>query len=128
MPEAKELGTSDSKIFLQKIVDVKESDPAMEIGEIVTSLARESEYNSMSALLMSPDEMWIWRIYDDKDPENIEVYEAYYTLYLSLRNGYAIVSSEPLDEGNWQLLPNKTFLNIRPSDDSLQLSYRMLNI
>jgi len=128
MTEAKELGTSDSNILLRKIVDKKESNPSLDIADIVSEIAGVTDYNSMCAFLMLPNEIMIWRIYNEKNAADIPVYEAYYTLYINLRSGNVIVSSEPLDEGNWHLLPNKTFLKIKPSSDYVHLEYRSLNI
>src|SRR4030095_14759809 len=121
-------GTWDSNIVFRHIVNTLEQDPKAEIGDIVASIALSSEYNSLCAFLLSPGLMCVWRIYNEKDPQNMEVYEAYYTLYLSMRNGNVLISSEPLDEGNWQLLTNKTFLTIRPNADHLELSYRKLDL
>ncbi|MEP7128264.1 MAG: class II glutamine amidotransferase [Chitinophagales bacterium] len=126
--EAKKAGTSDSKIFLQHIVDEQEKHPQRSMERIVTAVAKEKSYNSICAFLLRPDMLQVWRIYNDSIPEQIETFEAYYTLYLSLREGSAVISSEPLDEGNWQLLPNKTFLTLKPINGSLQINYTALNI
>jgi predicted glutamine amidotransferase len=128
IPAAQLHHTSDSFILMQELVNRKEKDPATDFGKIITSIARETDYNSLCGMLMTPEEMWVWRIYNDEDPANLEIYEAYYTLYLSLRKGAAVVSSEPLDEENWELLPNKTFLHLQPFNGKLQVNYSVLTI
>jgi predicted glutamine amidotransferase len=109
-------------------VDEKENHPETGFADMITAIAMETDYNSLSAFLMSPNELHVWRVYNDKNPEDVKLYEDYYTLYLSLRNGNAIVSSEPLDEGNWQRLPNKSFLTLKPSTNTVEIIYRQLSI
>ncbi len=126
--EAKAAGTSDSKIFLQHIIDEKARYPQKSTESIVTAIAREKSYDSLCAFLLSPQKLQAWRIYQDSDPETVNLYEPYYTLYLSLRNGNAIISSEALDDGNWQLLPNKSFLTLQTTDGKLQIDYTQLAV
>lgn len=128
MDEAVRLGTSDSSVLLRKIVDAKEKNPGREVSDIVTSIAMETDYNSMSAFLLTPTEMMVWRIYNDANPDTSKTYEDAFTLYFSLRNGNAMVSSEPLDEGNWHSLPNKTYLLLKPSEQGVIVDYKQLSI
>lgn len=126
--EAKAAGTSDSNIFLHHIVDEQVKFPQKSISAIVASIAREKSYDSLCAFLLSPNKLLAWRIFNAVDPEKASLYEAYYTLYLSLRDGNAIISSEPLDDGNWQLLQNKSFLTITTAGGQLQIDYAQLAI
>lgn len=126
--EAKAAGTSDSKIFLHHLAHEQAKFPQKSIAAIVASIAREKSYDSLSAFLLSADKLQVWRIFNDTDPEKTSLYEAYYTLYMSLRDGNAIISSEPLDDGNWQLLQNKSFLTITTTGGQLRIDYTQLVI
>lgn len=128
MAEARELGTSDSNIFLRHIVDAKEADPSRDFADIVTTATWHAEYNSLCAFLITSEEMWAWRVYNDTDKSKIPLYEAYYTLYLSFQNNAVLISSEPLDDGSWMLLPNKTFLSLKPAKDKVEIRYQSLDL
>jgi predicted glutamine amidotransferase len=124
--EAQAKGTSDTLIFLNKILEGINELSENEVYRIVKELADTCDYSSMTAYLMTNNELFAWRVYDTKDAEKASKHESYYTQYLSLRNKSALLASEPLDDGNWGLLTNRTFLHLTPSGDGVAINYREL--
>jgi predicted glutamine amidotransferase len=118
---AKEL--SDSQILFHNLIDEKEKNPDISFSSIISAIAGNTSYDSLCGLLMSPDTLYAWRIYNENDSAKQEIYEAYYTLYLSMKNGRIVIASECLDTGSWLLLPNNTFISIRLRKNSLQIDY-----
>lgn len=66
------------------------------------------KYTALNLLITEGSHLYAFCCYSD-NPE-------YYTLHyrLDLEGGLAIVASEPLDSGSWQLLANWEFLKISP--------------
>lgn len=121
---AKEI--SDSQILFHNLIDEKEKNQDRSFSSIVSDIAGSKSYDSLCGLLMSPDTLYAWRIYNESNPDKQEIYEAYYTLYLSMRKGSIVIASECLDTGSWLLLPNNTFISIRLCKNSLQIDYTAL--
>jgi len=126
MAEARELGISDSMIFLRKLIAVNGNNDAGAIAGRLEAIARETTYSSLCSFMMSADELYVWRIFNEKDPSKMEMYEKYYTLYMILRGDAALFSSEPLDEAQWMLLPNHTLLHLHLNEDKIAIDYHSL--
>ncbi len=115
--EAEARGTSDSRILLEHVIIPGQDNSPEIIRERVAKIAHEADYSSMSALLISNDELYAWRIF--KSENEAETRERYYTLYLKQEQGACTVASEKLDQGAWELLPNGTFLRIARNGSTL---------
>jgi len=126
MVEAREHNTSDSFIFLQKLISQTNENDAPSIFKRLSSIARETTYSSLCAFMIADKELFVWRIYNARDAENIEAYEKYYTLYMVMRNNAALFSSEPLDDKPWMLLENNSFLHLKVVENELIIDYRSI--
>jgi len=123
MEEAIQKHTSDSFIFLQRLVDPAGKNDADEIFHRLKTIANETEFSSLCAYLVSENELFVWRIYSDADERKRNEYEKYYTLYMSMRNNSILFSSEPLDDLPWMVLENNSFLHITRSGKKLVTDY-----
>ena len=119
VPEAKEKNTSDSFLFLQYLISQEEKNTVEAIKNRLSALMRSAQYSSMIATLMSPDRLMVWRIYNDKKNEVQADYELYYTLYMKQANNSVTFASEPLDDGDWRLIPNKNFICVEKQAEQL---------
>jgi predicted glutamine amidotransferase len=126
MEEAKRIGTSDSFIFLRALIDPAGKNDVDSIFQRLEVIARTTEYTSLCSFMITPEELYVWRIYSRQNEEKIEVYEKYYTLYMSMRGNSALFSSEPLDDLPWMLLENNTFLHLRINENAVSVDYRSL--
>lgn len=126
MDEAREQHTSDSYIFLQRLIDPAGKNSSDDIFRRLSVITGETTYTSLCSFMISDDALFVWRIYSEQNPEKNEGYEKYYTLYMSMRNDAAVFSSEPLDDLPWMLLQNKTFLRLSLKGDSISVDYRAL--
>lgn len=70
---------------------------------------------------MSPEYLIVSRIFNENEKEKIEEREDYYTLYAKEGNDNIVISSEPLDDDMWDLLPNNSGLVITPQKDQLKI-------
>ena len=124
--EAKQKGITDSYIFFEKLISKTQSNHESEIIERLKNLMKECNYNSMTGFLMSPQKIIVWRIFNETDTTKQEDYNLYYTMYMKLNKGNVVFSSEPLDDENWTLLPNNSYVSIEPDKDKLQMNVGML--
>jgi predicted glutamine amidotransferase len=124
--DAKKRGTSDSFVFLEHLISTTEPNDDEKIIERLTAIAKSSKFSSMTAFLLTPDHLLAWRIFNEKNKSKIEKKEMYYTLYLKLSKNSVVISSEPLDDEPWTLLPNNTLVSVKPSGKNIELQYRML--
>jgi predicted glutamine amidotransferase len=129
VPEALARGTADTQLFFEELIATTNHFTTEAIAESVQRIARKTQYDSISGMLITDrNELFVWRIHDES-PDRIERLSSYYTLYLSFRKGSVVIASEPLDDSPWVLLPNKTFLGIVPNNEStLLLEYKSLTI
>lgn len=126
MAEAISKHTSDSFIFLQKLIDENGENEADDIFKKLKQIAEETEFGSLCSFLISQHDLYVWRIYSNKDQSRIRDFEKYYTLYMSWRNGSALFSSEPLDDKSWMLLENNSFLHLSVAEHALHMEYRKI--
>lgn len=123
MDEAINKHTSDSFIFLKKIIDVSGKNDASDILKRLRAISDETDYSSLCSFLITDSELFVWRIYNEKEQEKKDEYEKYYTLYMSMRNNSVLFSSEALDDSPWMLLENKTFLHLHFSGSKISVEY-----
>ena len=129
VPEAKKLGTSDTKLYFEEIIRNAATTEPEDIMASLISFTAKTEYDSLSAFLItSRNELYAWRLFNEKDEKNFDAYSRYYTLYLCLRNNSAVIASEPLDDQPWMLLPNQSFVYLRPDKGFLKMRYTQLNL
>jgi predicted glutamine amidotransferase len=121
MEEAKQRNTSDSEIFMEHIINGMNSEGEKEVILSIEKIAQNNEYASLCGFLLSNNEVYIWRLFDENKKEDYDKLSRYYTLYLSIRSNYVLVASEPLDDENWMLIPNKQFLTIKPLNDGIDI-------
>jgi predicted glutamine amidotransferase len=126
MEEAKQMNTSDSFIFLQKLISTTNENDSESIFKRLSSIAKETSYSSLCAYLITGNELYVWRIYSEQDPGKKESYEKYYTLYMVMRSNAVLFSSEPLDEEPWMLLENNSFIHIQRKEKELKIGYRRI--
>lgn len=124
LDEAKSRGTSDSYIFLEKLISETEPNDDENIIKRLTHIAKTTQFTSMIAFLLAPDRLLVWRIFNES--EKTEDRNLYYTMYMKLAHESVVFSSEPLDDGSWTLLPNNTFVAVKPLGLYLDLHYRLL--
>lgn len=122
MDEAKERNTSDSFIFMEKLL---ESDRFSEeyVLKKLKLIAEEMDYNSMIGFLMTTDKLMVWRGFNDRDKDKFANRDKYYTMYFQLNNDGVIFSSEPLDNGTWTLMPNFSYIIADVMPAQLNLRY-----
>lgn len=124
MEEAKLRNTSDSFIFMEKLL---ESDKFSEefLLKQLKFIAEEMEYSSMIGFLMSMDKLIVWRGFNDKDKEKFANRDKYYTMFFQLNNEGVIFSSEPLDNGTWTLMPNFSYIiaDVLPAQINLRYGF-----
>ncbi len=126
MEEAKLNHTSDSNIFLQRLIDKSGNNDVDSIYQRLSFITNETEYSSLCAYLMTAEELFVWRIYNERDKEKIYSFEKYYTLYLRMRNNNVIFASEPLDDLPWMLLENRSFYYLRLNSDQISTEYKKI--
>jgi predicted glutamine amidotransferase len=126
MEEARQAHTSDSFIFLRKLIDPSGKNDKDSIFQRLADVSRETSYGSLCAFLLSDSELFVWRIYSESEPARVEAYEKYYTLYMTFRKDAALFSSEPLDESPWMLLPNNSMMHLQVKDARIVIDYHVL--
>ena len=85
--------TSDSFLFLKKLIDISGNNDASLIFDRLREIRNQTSYSSLCAFLLSDNELFAWRIYWTHDLSKISLYEKYYTLYLSFRNDILLIAS-----------------------------------
>lgn len=121
MSEARDRKTSDSEILLEKLVGNNDELSAKVLADRLTTIAIETEYNSLSGFLLDKEQLFLWRIFNERRKEDIDRLNRYFTLYLSIRKNHLLIASEPLDDESWQLLPNNKMLTITPNDFEIKM-------
>ena len=123
MDEAIDKHTSDTFIFLQKLIDISGKNEASDILQRLRAISDETDYSSLCSFLITDSELFVWRIYNEKEQGKKDEYEKYYTLYMSMRNNSVLFSSEALDDSPWMLMENKTFLHLHFSGSKISVEY-----
>jgi predicted glutamine amidotransferase len=100
---------SDTLVFLEFLARRWTSRALPELAEVLretlSDRERVGDYSAANLLIATGDRLFALRRYR-KDPE-------YYTLFLAERDGYRVVSSQPLDDGNrWRLLADGELLDL----------------
>jgi predicted glutamine amidotransferase len=127
MDEAAKLETADSELYLQQLLENCNDINADSIAYSIKQFAKKNTFSSITAFLMTTEKLFAWSMFSERDQNKIERYSKYYTLYISMRPGTILVSSEPLDEeNNWMLLPNNSFIAIGPMEESFEIDFRMI--
>jgi predicted glutamine amidotransferase len=124
--EAKKRRTSDSNLFLEHLISKSEPNDDENIIMRLTAIANYSDYSSMTAFLLAPDRLIVWRIFNEKDVSKVEKRKTYYTMYMKLSKNNVVFSSEPLDDEGWTLMPNNALVSVKPSGKNIEMHYRLL--
>lgn len=124
MDEAKSRNTSDSLIFMEKLLEGKTFNEDFVLRKL-KYVANETDYSSIIGFLMTTDKLMVWRGFNDKDKEKFVNLDRYYTMFMQLNNDGAIFSSEPLDNGSWTLIPNFSYViaDILPAQLNLRYGF-----
>ncbi len=123
MAEAIQQHTSDSFIFLQKLIDDRAKNDAESIFLRLKEISKKTAYSSLTSFLMTDKELFVWRAYNEQDEKAMDS-EKHYTLYMAMKSNSAVFSSEPLDASLWMLIENKTFLHLCYSESKISPEYR----
>ena len=118
---AKARGTSDSLLFFEYLVRNNEPNDAIKIIHRLREITFRAQFSSMTGYLLTPDELMVWRIFNDVDPEKAALRNRYYTQFVKRQPDKIIFSSEPLDETGWEVLPNFEFYYCNFSGDLLRV-------
>lgn len=121
MEEAKARKTSDSEILLEKLLEKLPELNTAALANSISEIANASDYNSLTGFLLASNELYIWRIFNEKHTDDFDKLSRYFTLYFCIRRNEVLIASEPLDEGSWQLLPNFKMLSIKPSENDIEM-------
>ena len=121
MKEARTRETSDSEILLEKITENISELSVKALANELSTIAASTDYSSITGFLLARNELYIWRIFNEKRKSDFDKLSRYYTLYFSIRHNEVLIASEPLDEGEWQLLPNYKLLSLKPSPDDIEM-------
>ncbi|MNE36782.1 Gamma-glutamyl-hercynylcysteine sulfoxide hydrolase [compost metagenome] len=119
MDEAQDKGLTDTEIFLHQLIDKSKNASPETIFTALSEIANTTNYSSLTAFLMGNDELFAWRIFNDKNHEKALRFEDYYTLWLKKTKDSVVIASEPLDHSDWEKLPNFSFLHFKPDGDSI---------
>ena len=121
MEAARAKNTSDSEILLENILEKVNEINVSSLAGSISEIAVTADYNSLTGFLLSSDELYLWRIFNEKRIGEFDKLSRYFTLYLSIRQNDVIIASEPLDNGSWQLLPNYKMLSIKPAEQNIEM-------
>jgi predicted glutamine amidotransferase len=124
--EARSKNTSDSFLFLQKIILQNESNSEESIKQRISHIMNSCDYSSLIGFLMTPTNLFVWRVFNEAKSEQQEDYKLYYTLYMKFKSDALVFSSEPLDDEGWTLLPNKSFISLTPVNGKIKTNYSIL--
>ena len=119
--EAKKRNTSDTLIFFEHLIKQNESNTPQQILKRLEHIKATTNFSSLTAFLMSPAFLIAWRIFDEHDKEKISKREDYYTLYTKESDDNIVISSEPLDDDEWDMMPNNEALIITPMESQLTI-------
>ncbi|UKJ05755.1 class II glutamine amidotransferase [Solitalea lacus] len=119
MDEALDHGITDTEIFFKELLDKAENKSSQGIFNSLNNIANTTDYSSLTGFLMNNQELFAWRIYNTKNKERAQRFEDYYTLWLKNNKGSVVIASEPLDNGNWEKLPNFSFIHLKPTPDRI---------
>jgi predicted glutamine amidotransferase len=122
MDEAKARNTSDSFIFMEKILQEDEFSELSVLRQLKV-IAEQTEYSSMIGFLLTENKLMAWRGFDNNDKEKSAHREKYYTMFMQLNKEGIVFSSEPLDNGTWTLMPNFSYVIADVNADSVNLKY-----
>ena len=121
MAEANDRNTSDSEILLEKLVAPLSELTTSTIQKSISAIAQQTDFSSITGFLLSKNELYIWRVFNENRKADFDKLNRYYTLYFSVRKDYVLVASEPLDDGSWQLIPNYQMLTITPKSEHIEI-------
>jgi predicted glutamine amidotransferase len=122
MESAKARATTDSRIFMEELLRVVPDLRPATIADQLGRFAEEWSYTSLSGMMLTPEALFFWRSYDQKDPRKDD-FEKYYTLYQLADPEQLCVASEPLTSNpEWELLPNRTLVCVENSPSGLKMT------
>ena len=108
-PEARRLHTSDSELFMNAILERISAVSTRDLAQALRGLEARWSYNSLTALLLSPDAVFAWRLFDERAADRFNL-ERFITLYIKDTRHEVCIASEPIDDsGLWRALPNRAF-------------------
>ena len=126
MKEARERNTSDSEILLEELVKSIPDISTSSISNSIINISNTIEYSSLCGFLLSEDELYIWRIFNEKRKSDFDKLNRYFTLFFLMRKNEVLIASEPLDNDNWQLIPNNYFLSLKPANTLIEMKITSL--
>lgn len=125
--EASSRGVPDTLVLFEQLVCEGKSNNLSDIQQRLVTIAAQVQFKSMTAFLLTPKWLMIWRLYNDRSLSGKDLYEEYYTLYLKQTETSFLVASEPLDEdANWIKIPNKTVYTVSWEEQPLTVSKALL--
>ena len=126
MQEARERNTSDSEILLEELVKEIPDISTSSISNSIKIIANTKEYSSLCGFLLSENELYIWRIFNENRKSDYDKLNRYFTLYFLMRKNEVLIASEPLDDDNWQLIPNNYLLSLKPTFENIEMKITAL--
>jgi hypothetical protein len=127
MEEAVTRGVSDSFVFLERLMEDVSAVNSENLMRAVQEISEHVSYNSLNALLLTPQAIYGWRLNDTRSKEAAR-YEEYFTLFVKQEPERILVASEPLDASEtWNLLPNKSFFKLAQGFDGPSFECSLLS-
>jgi len=117
--EAATQGTSDSKLFLEKLVKTKEDNSFQKIIERLKEIIAKERFSSLTAMLINSAGLIVWRVFNTNSNEK-KLNDNYYGMYFQKHDNSIRFSSEPLDaSGDWTLMKNHSVMRVLTDSERL---------
>jgi predicted glutamine amidotransferase len=124
--EAQQKSTTDSNLLLQKIISQTEENNEKQIIARLREIRNNCDFSSITGFLLSAEKLQVWRIFNETKSHKQDDYNLYYTLFMKLSKDAVVFASEPLDNEQWTLLPNNSFVSVEPDSRNLKLVYAQI--
>ena len=121
MAEANSRHTSDSEILMEKLVEPLTELSTNAVAKSISKIATLTDFSSLCGFLLSKTELYIWRIFNETNTVDFDKLSRYFTLYISIRETNILIASEPIDNENWQLIPNYQMMTFTPGKDEISI-------